>query len=332
MFCAIITSLDWRRQCYAPFSDDAPTKRRSKLKIFSTSLCLKLAQHYAHRGTTALEWLQVLVLALLQGITEFLPVSSSAHLVLPAQLTSWPDQGLAFDVAVHFGTLIAVLAYFRKDLLAMLWAVAQAPAVYAVRSGRASSNPEIHQAALGIEQVLKLALATLPVIVIGLFAKDFIQAQLRTVPVIATTTMLFGAALWYADRRPTSNSAITWQAAALIGLAQSIALIPGTSRSGITITAALLLGLSRVEAARFSFLLAIPTIAGAQLLLSLDLTEGNVETDLAKVAAGAALAGVSAYLGIHYFIQLVERTGMLPYVVYRLVLGLVLFGLVYAGL
>ena len=279
-----------------------------------------------------MEWLQVLVLALLQGITEFLPVSSSAHLVLPAQLTSWPDQGLAFDVAVHFGTLIAVLGYFRKDLLAMMWAVGQAPAVYAARSGQASHNAETKRAAMGIEQVLKLALATLPVVIIGVLGKDVIQGQLRTIPVIATTTMLFGAALWYADRRPTSNSTITWQAAGIIGIAQAIALIPGTSRSGITITAALMLGLSRVEAARFSFLLAIPTITGAQLLLSLDLAEGNIETDLVKVAAGAALAGVSAYIGIHYFIRLVERTGMLPYVVYRMLLGLVLFGLVYASL
>lgn len=279
-----------------------------------------------------MEWLQVIVLALVQGITEFLPVSSSAHLVLPAQLTSWPDQGLAFDVAVHFGTLVAVLAYFRKDLLSMLWAFGQAPAVYAARSSEVPSNAETEQAAQGIVQLLKLGLATIPVVIIGFLGKDFIQDNLRTVPVIATTTMLFGAALWYADRRPTTNTTITWQAAAIIGLAQSIALIPGTSRSGITITAALLLGLSRVEAAKFSFLLAIPTIAGAQLLLSLDLAAGNLDTDLAKVAAGAALAGVSAYLGIHYFMQLVERTGMLPYVLYRLVLGLVLFGLVYSGI
>jgi undecaprenyl-diphosphatase len=279
-----------------------------------------------------LEWLQVIVLALVQGITEFLPVSSSAHLVLPAQLTSWPDQGLAFDVAVHFGTLIAVLAYFRKDLLSMLWAIGQAPAVYAARSSEVPSNAETEQAAQDIVQLLKLGLAAIPVVIIGFLGKDFIQDNLRTVPVIATTTMLFGAALWYADRRPTTNTTITWQAAAIIGLAQSIALIPGTSRSGITITAALLLGLSRVKAAKFSFLLAIPTIAGAQLLLSLDLAAGNLDTDLAKVAAGAALAGVSAYLGIHYFMQLVERTGMLPYVLYRLVLGLVLFGLVYSGI
>ena len=279
-----------------------------------------------------MEWLQVIVLALVQGITEFLPVSSSAHLVLPAQLTSWPDQGLEFDVAVHFGTLIAVLAYFRKDLLSMLWAFGQAPAVYAARSSEVPSNAETEQVAQGIVQLLKLGLATIPVVIIGFLGKDFIQDNLRTVPVIATTTMLFGAALWYADRRPTTNTTITWQAAAIIGLAQSIALIPGTSRSGITITAALLLGLSRVEAAKFSFLLAIPTIAGAQLLLSLDLAAGNLDTDLAKVAAGAALAGVSAYLGIHYFMQLVERTGMLPYVLYRLVLGLVLFGLVYSGI
>lgn len=279
-----------------------------------------------------MEWLQVIVLALVQGITEFLPVSSSAHLVLPAQLTSWPDQGLAFDVAVHFGTLVAVLAYFRKDLLSMLWAIGQAPAVYAARSSEVPSNAETEQAAQDIVQLLKLGLAAIPVVIIGFLGKDFIQDNLRTVPVIATTTMLFGAALWYADRRPTTNTTITWQAAAIIGLAQSIALIPGTSRSGITITAALLLGLSRVKAAKFSFLLAIPTIAGAQLLLSLDLAAGNLDTDLAKVAAGAALAGVSAYLGIHYFMQLVERTGMLPYVLYRLVLGLVLFGLVYSGI
>ena len=279
-----------------------------------------------------MEWLQVIVLALVQGITEFLPVSSSAHLVLPAQLTSWPDQGLEFDVAVHFGTLIAVLAYFRKDLLSMLWAIGQAPAVYAARSSEVPSNAETEQVAQGIVQLLKLGLATIPVVIIGFLGKDFIQDNLRTVPVIATTTMLFGAALWYADRRPTTNTTITWQAAAIIGLAQSIALIPGTSRSGITITAALLLGLSRVEAAKFSFLLAIPTIAGAQLLLSLDLAAGNLDTDLAKVAAGAALAGVSAYLGIHYFMQLVEKTGMLPYVLYRLVLGLVLFGLVYSDI
>lgn len=279
-----------------------------------------------------MEWLQVIVLALVQGITEFLPVSSSAHLVLPAQLTSWPDQGLAFDVAVHFGTLIAVLAYFRKDLLSMLWAIGQAPAVYAARSSEVPSNAETEQAAQGIVQLLKLGLATIPVVIIGFLGKDFIQDNLRTVPVIATTTMLFGAALWYADQRPTTNTTITWQAAAIIGLAQSIALIPGTSRSGITITAALLLGLSRVEAAKISFLLAIPTIAGAQLLLSFDLAVGNLDTDFAKVAAGAALAGVSAYLGIHYFMQLVERTGMLPYVLYRLVLGLVLFGLVYSGI
>jgi undecaprenyl-diphosphatase len=214
----------------------------------------------------------------------------------------------------------------------MLWAIGQAPAVYAARSSEVPSNAETEQAAQGIVQLLKLGLATIPVVIIGFLGKDFIQDNLRTVPVIATTTMLFGAALWYADRRPTTNTTITWQAAAIIGLAQSIALIPGTSRSGITITAALLLGLSRVKAAKFSFLLAIPTIAGAQLLLSLDLAAGNLDTDLAKVAAGAALAGVSAYLGIHYFMQLVERTGMLPYVLYRLVLGLVLFGLVYSGI
>jgi undecaprenyl-diphosphatase len=277
-----------------------------------------------------LDWLQVFLLALLQGITEFLPVSSSAHLILPAQLSSWPDQGLAFDVAVHSGTLIAVLVYFRQDLAHMLWAVSQTPKIYAIKSGQLPETADSQRATQGIERLLKLGLATLPIVILGLLNKDFIAGHLRTIPIIATTTMLFAAALWYADRKPTSGSDVSWQAAALIGLAQCIALIPGTSRSGITITAALLLGLSRTAAAKFSFLLAIPTIAGAQILLSFDLAAGNVETQLSKIAVGTVVAGVSAYAGIHYFIALVERTGMMPYVIYRLLMGIVLFIFFYA--
>lgn len=259
-----------------------------------------------------MEWLQILVLSLIQGITEFLPISSSAHLVLPSLLTDWPDQGLAFDVGVHFGSLIAVIVYFRHELTRMTVSVAQLPFARNINED--------------VELVFKLAVATLPVVVIGLAGKDFIEDNLRTLPVIAATTIVFGLLLWWSDRRPGEQTHITWNAALFIGLAQTLALIPGTSRSGITITAALLLGLSRTTGAKFSFLLSIPTIAGAQFLLTLDLLELGVDR-WGELIAGGVIAGLSAYACIHFFIQLVERTGMLPYVIYRLLLGcaLILF-------
>ncbi len=266
-----------------------------------------------------MDWLQIVVLALVQGLTEFLPISSSAHLVLPALLTDWPDQGLAFDVGVHFGTLIAVVTYFRVDLLHM----AQGVLTY----------PAHRQYSEDIDLILRLALATLPVVVLGFLSKDYVEAHLRTVPVIAAATILFALLLWYADRSPpqdrgSGQGAVPgWAQAAFIGCMQVLALIPGTSRSGITITAALLVGLSRTRAARFSFLLSIPTISGAQLLLTLDLLQAENQQQWLDLVSGAVIAGVAAYLCIHYFIALVERTGMLPYVIYRLLLGAVLLGI-----
>ena len=260
-----------------------------------------------------MDTLQIIVLALVQGITEFLPISSSAHLVLPSLLTDWPDQGLAFDVGVHFGSLLAVIAYFRKEL----WNMASDTLAY----------PATRSYSPNIDLVFKLALATLPVVIVGLLAKDFIEANLRSLPVIATTTIVFGLLLWWSDRQPGHGASVGWSHALWIGLAQVLALIPGTSRSGITITAALLLSLNRTEAARFSFLLSIPTIAGAQLLLTLDLLEVGVER-WSELMAGAALAGLSAYACIHFFVSLVERTGMLPYVIYRLLLGGFLLGMI----
>ena len=258
-----------------------------------------------------MDWIQIIVLALIQGITEFLPISSSGHLVLPSLLTDWPDQGLAFDVGVHFGTLLAVIVYFRSTLFEMANSTLQWPV---------HRRYDEH-----LDWVLKLALATLPAAVVGLLGKDFIEANLRSVVVIATTTVVFGLLLGFADRKRGESTQVGWDHATWIGLAQALALIPGTSRSGITITAALLLGLARTTAARFSFLLAIPTIAGAQLLLTLDLVETGFNAQWRDLLAGAAIAGLSAFWCIHFFILLVERTGMLPYVVYRLLLGLCLF-------
>ena len=262
-----------------------------------------------------MDWPQIIFLSLIQGLTEFLPVSSSAHLILPAQLTDWPDQGLAFDVGVHFGTLLAVVFYFRTTLTKM--------------AGSTLSYPVHREYREDIDLVLKLAVATLPIVIIGFAAKDFVEANLRAIPIIAASTIAFGLLLWFADRKPGKGETLNWSQAAFVGAAQVLALVPGTSRSGITITAALLVGLSRGNAARFSFLLAIPTICGAQLLLTLDLVDAPDQYVWADLISGVILAGGAAYMCIHYFITLVERTGMLPYVIYRLLLGSALLGIYY---
>jgi undecaprenyl-diphosphatase len=273
-----------------------------------------------------MDWLQVVILSLIQGITEFLPISSSAHLIIPAQLSSWPDQGLAFDVAVHFGTLIAVIVYFRTELATMLASTLGAPAQLRAQGWHAVMSAQDGDS--DIRQVLQLVTATLPIVIVGFLAQDIIDSALRSITVIATTTLVFGLALWYADSRPQQQNNMTFPAALLIGLAQCIALIPGTSRSGITITAALLIGLGRTQSARFSLLLAIPTIFGAQLLMMLDLSLAELLNDALVMLSAATLASLSAYVCIHFFIALVERTGMRPYVYYRIILGLTLFGII----
>lgn len=257
---------------------------------------------------------QALILALIQGLTEFLPISSSAHLILPSQMLGWPDQGLAFDVAVHLGTLMAVMLYYRRDLCAMTRGAGQGLVERRV-------NPDLR---LG----LLVVLATIPAVVAGFVFKDLIESELRSMAVIAVTTMAFGVALWLADvlgarRRGVEQLAVG--GALLIGLAQAVALVPGTSRSGITLTAALALGLHREDAARFSFLLSIPVILGAGLLKSRDLIESTVPVDWFQMALGVVVSGVIAYFTIVFFLRLLNRIGMLPFMIYRLLLGAVLF-------
>jgi len=256
---------------------------------------------------------QAVLLALIQGLTEFLPISSSAHLILPTLLLGWPDQGVAFDIAVHFGTLLAVLAYFRRDLGTLA-----AGGLAGVRARRLT--PELREIAF-------LGLATLPAIMAGFLLRD-VMDSLRTIPVVATTTIVFGLLLGAADRfrgrRAGAATVTRWQTALLIGCAQALAPVPGTSRSGITITAGLFLGLSRQAAARFSFLMAIPVILGATLLLLLDVLGASQSIDWAVVGLGTGVAAVSAYGCIALFLGLIDRIGMLPFVVYRLILGAVL--------
>ncbi|MGB5398057.1 MAG: undecaprenyl-diphosphate phosphatase [Gammaproteobacteria bacterium] len=259
--------------------------------------------------------IQIIVLALVQGLTEFLPISSSAHLILVPLVTHWQDQGLVFDVAVHAGTLSAVVLYFRTELRKMLvdW--------IASLGGRHSADSKLAWAVL---------VGTIPVGLAGLVFKDFISANLRSSEVIAITTIVFGLLLWFADARGArarDEYSLSWKDVLVIGVAQAIALIPGTSRSGITITAALLLGLNRQAAARFSFLLSIPVIVLAGGLETLEYLDVASVTDINDLLLGAFISALSAYLCIHYFLKLLERIGMLPFVAYRLVLGVVLFAL-----
>lgn len=259
--------------------------------------------------------LQILLLSLIQGLTEFLPISSSAHLILPSQLLGWPDQGLAFDVAVHVGTLLAVVLYFRRDVFSMgnhwLRQIARQP----------------HDAA---QSTLAwwVILATIPAVIAGLLLGDFIEQHLRSILVIAITTSLFGAVLLWADVGVTQTKTLdrlTWKQTLIIGIAQALALIPGTSRSGITMTAALALGYHKKEAARFSFLLSIPIIFAAGSLYTVKLLQNPNLVYWNELIWGAVLSFVSAYACIFLFLKWIERIGFLPFAIYRFLLGGILF-------
>ena len=261
--------------------------------------------------------IQILVLALVQGVTEFLPISSSAHLILVPELLSWQDQGLSFDIAVHVGTLFAVCFYFRKLIFDISFSFLKSPLL------GSSDQRVVNNARLGWQIII----ATIPIIIAGLLAKDFIETSLRSPIIIAIASIVFGVWLWLADRSNVKRIAlfdITWRIAIIIGLMQVLALIPGTSRSGITLTAAFLLAVESKSAAKFSFLLSIPTILGAALLLFKDAYETNLPLDLWSLFFGALISGIAAYLCIHFFIKALERIGMLPFMIYRILLGLFL--------
>lgn len=259
---------------------------------------------------------QAIILALLQGFTEFLPISSSAHLVFPSLLLGWPDQGLAFDVAVHVGTLLAVVVYYRQDLIQMVQAW-----IASLGTGGATEDSRL---------VWYIGLATVPAGLVGLLGGDFIEEHLRSLPVIASTTLVFGILLGisqrYANRLAVApRTVITLPLALLIGLAQACAPVPGVSRSGVTITAGLFLGLSRQAAARFSFLLSIPIIASAGGLQFLKLLESDFPIDWVVLGVGVLVSGLTAYACIAVFLRLLDRVGLVPFVYYRLVLAAVLY-------
>lgn len=264
--------------------------------------------------------LHLIVLAVVQGITEFLPISSSAHLILVPVFTGWADQGLSLDVAMHIGTLVAVVLYFRRDVAMLLTG--------AVDVARRRSTP-------AARLTLQIIAATLPVVVAGFLLKDRIESDWRSPVLIMVTTAAFGVLLWTADRRADraegTIDGLTWRDVALIGVAQALALVPGVSRSGITMTVALLLGQRRPEAARFSLLLSIPTTAAAGFLGAMDLvgtqdaalrTDALIAGGLAFLSALAAIAGLMAWL---------RRASFTPFVIYRLVLAGVLAAMLALG-
>jgi len=265
-----------------------------------------------------MDWLQAVLLAILQGLTEFLPISSSAHLILPSQLLGWAEQGLAFDVAVHVGSLAAVLIYFREEVMSMTRAWFDW-----VFKGQKSADGRLAWAVLW---------GTVPVGLVGIIFSllNIVDDYLRTTQVIAATTIIFGFVLWWADAKAEENRdehSLRVRDIVFIGCAQAIALIPGTSRSGITMTAALMLGLTRTAAARFSFLLSIPAILLPGGLLSYKLVVNKEQIDWSLIALGAGMSAIAALTCIHFFLILLDKIGFRPFVIYRLVLGAVLIGM-----
>lgn len=266
-----------------------------------------------------MSWLEIIVLALIQGVTEFLPVSSSAHLILPSELLGWQDQGLAFDVAVHLGTLFAVMCYYRQRIICMVndnlsWAL--------------NLNKPDNTMTANAKLMWLIGLGTVPAGLFGLLCGDWIEENLRSVLVIALATLLFGLLLGLSDKSAKEHKPkgqISLPDMMIIGFAQALALIPGTSRSGITITAALFLGFKREDAANVSFLLSIPLILSAGALKASELIISDAAVDWLALIAGAAIAFIFAYCSIALFLKLLNHIGMMPFVLYRIVLAFVLF-------
>jgi len=253
-------------------------------------------------------YLEAFYLAVIQGLTEFLPISSSAHLILLSEYLG-SDQNLFYDVSLHLGTLIAVCIYFKDDLKEI---------IASIFKDRSPSNNKL---------LMQLIISSLPTLILGFILVDLIDSFLRTSAIIAITTIVFGVVLFAATFKTPEKMTvdeITIKEALLIGLAQSLALIPGTSRSGITISTGLFLGLDNKTASRFSFLMAIPTI-GAIAAYQLVSVELNYLIQYSHVnILGLFVSFIVAYITIDFFIRFINKIGFLPFVIYRIILGLIL--------
>ncbi len=272
----------------------------------------------------------IVVLALIQGITEFLPVSSSAHLIFPSQLLGWDDQGIAFDVAVHLGTLLAVVIYYISDLYEIT--------IHTIKS--MITRKQTPQSRIG----WFIIIGTIPAAVAGLLLEEFVSTAGRSIHIIAYTTIGFGLLLglasyvnrkmnWHTkanlhNNRPDSLRKLNLAQTLVIGFSQALALIPGTSRSGITMTAGLFLGMRPEAAARFSFLLSIPIILASALLEGIKLVTSDVPgvANPVEMLVGGIIAFITALIVIALFMRFISKSGMAVFVIYRILLG---FGLLY---
>ena len=261
----------------------------------------------------------LLLVAFIQGMTEFLPVSSSGHLILLPILTGLDDQGLVIDVAAHLGTLVAVILYFWADVRLAFFGT------FRLLRGKVDTK--------GAFLALCLVIATIPVIIAGLILKvTGLADAMRGIAVIGWAMIIFGIILYLADRNEqTAKSAEQWtlKDAVIMGLWQAVALIPGTSRSGITITAARMLGYARPDAARLSMLMSIPTIIASGALLSLDVIGSATAADLRDIALVAVMSCIAAFAALAIMMRLLRSVSYTPYVIYRIVLGLVLLFIAY---
>ena len=266
--------------------------------------------------------LQIIVLAVVQGITEFLPISSSGHLILVPELTNWPDQGIMMDVSVHVGTLGAVIVYFRNDVGRMALSFLQL-----ISFKKEYNKTDRHL-------MWMIILSTIPIVIFGAAASALgLTDAWRTVEIIGWTSIIFGILLYVVDIKceiKLDLSKICFGHAMIIGFAQVLAIIPGTSRSGITMTAARSLGFSRTDAARFSILMSIPTILAAAILQVKDLMETGTATIGSDLLLGAALSFAAALIAIAGLLKWLERSSMTPFVIYRVLLGIGLLVFVYA--
>lgn len=268
-----------------------------------------------------MSWLQLIILALIQGLSEFLPISSSAHLILPQAILGWEDQGTLIDVMAHFGSLFAVLIYFRKDVAAMI------SGFFDLMRRKLNRNSAL---------ALNLIIASPPALALGFFLSKFgYDVLLRSPLIIAFTTIFFGVLLWVSDikgREEKTTEELTWKGATLMGCAQALALIPGTSRSGITMTAARFMNMTRVESARFSMLMSLPIIGAGGLYALLKLmTEPSGTAGLYDGILVAVLSFIAAYACIALFMKWVSKIGFFPFMVYRLLLGAGLLMWVFAA-
>lgn len=261
-------------------------------------------------------FLQLFIIAVVQGVTEFLPISSSGHLILIPQLTAFPDQGPMIDVAVHVGSLLAIIIYFWRDALGL------------ARGGLSSVG--IGKAPAERRLFWWIAIGTVPAVAVGLFlAMGGYLEGFRSTQLVAINLIVYGVLLGIADRigrQEKSYEDLTLRDAIIVGMAQALALIPGTSRSGVTMTAARFLGYKRVEAARFSFLLSMPAVAGAGLLAVFDLADATAQMQIDALIAGA-MTFVAAFATMAFLMNFLRRASMMLFVVYRIALGVLLLAL-----